>query len=149
MATETTIRMSEIIVPTRFALSKPSNEKMKFVRKYYEEYGCVDEPIIVNDKLVLVDGYIRYLVLKEKKVSKVDCLMKRKPVTYVYGKHEGRNKVYVWRVPKSKENSINIDVGDKALVETKNGKAVIDVVGVAISELPPIKQKIKKIVAVF
>ena len=65
------IALSDVIISEPFASSQPRSGKMNRVRKHYSEYGYVDKPIIINRKNVLLDGYIRYLVLKENNVSYV------------------------------------------------------------------------------
>lgn len=59
------VALSDIIINEPFVSSKPRISKLNKIRNYYLEYGDIDEPIIVNRKNVLLDGYIRYLVLKE------------------------------------------------------------------------------------
>ena len=59
------VALSDIIISEPFASSKPRISKLTKVRNYYLEYGGIDKPIIVNQKNILLDGYIRYLVLKE------------------------------------------------------------------------------------
>lgn len=67
------VALSDIIINEPFASSKPRNGKMNRIRNYYSEYGCVDKPIIVNHRNILLDGYIRYLVLKENNVPYVEA----------------------------------------------------------------------------
>ena len=71
------IALSDIIICEEFAESKPRKSKVDKVRKYYSEYGGVDKPIIVNKKNVLLDGYIRYLVLKENGAEYAKCKVVR------------------------------------------------------------------------
>ena len=59
------VAISDIIIPDVFANTKPRQYKIDKIRNYYLEYGCVDKPVTVNGNNVLIDGYIRYLVLKE------------------------------------------------------------------------------------
>lgn len=59
------VALTDIVINEPFASSKPRNGKLDRIRKYYEEYGSIDRPLIVNHNNILLDGYIRYLVLKE------------------------------------------------------------------------------------
>lgn len=59
------IALSDIIITERFLNNPPKEKKLNKIRRYYSEFGVVDKPIIINKKNVLIDGYIRYLVLKE------------------------------------------------------------------------------------
>lgn len=59
------IALSDIIITKRFLNCPPKEKKLNKIRRYYSEYGVIDKPIIINKKNVLIDGYIRYIVLKE------------------------------------------------------------------------------------
>lgn len=59
------VKVSDIVISERFANSTPKQGKLNRIREHYEEYGCVDKPMVVNRKNLLLDGYKRYLVLKE------------------------------------------------------------------------------------
>jgi hypothetical protein len=66
------VALSDIIINEPFASSKPRDGKMNNARNYYAEHGCVDGSIVVNHNNILLDGYIKYLVLKENNVSYVN-----------------------------------------------------------------------------
>lgn len=57
------IAVDDIIVNDCF--DPPRKSHIDKVRKYYSQHNYIDKPLIVNKKGVLLDGYIRYLVLKE------------------------------------------------------------------------------------
>ena len=59
------VKVEDIVISDEFANSKPRQGKLNRIREHYKEYGCVDKPIVVNRKNLLLDGYKRYLVLKE------------------------------------------------------------------------------------
>ena len=63
------IAVSDVIINERFTSTKPRPSKLNRIRNYYVEHGCLDKPIIVNRKGVLLDGYIRYLILKENNIT--------------------------------------------------------------------------------
>lgn len=67
------VALSDIIINEPFASSKPKISKINKIRKYYSEYGYVDKPITVNYNNILLDGYLRYLVLKENDVKYVNA----------------------------------------------------------------------------
>lgn len=73
------VALSDIVINEPFASSKPRVSKLNKIRNYYLEYGGIDKPIIVNRNNVLLDGYARYLVLKENGVMYV----KAKVVNYI------------------------------------------------------------------
>lgn len=81
------VLLSDIIINEPFASSPPRNGKLNRIRNYYNEYGYIDKPLIVNRNNILLDGYTRYLVLKENNekyatVKVVKYIPKRKEVKY-------------------------------------------------------------------
>ena len=125
------MKLSEIKIPTDFESSTPNASKYEKCENYYNKTGNQDRYIIVDEKNVLVDGYIMYLVLKNNGAEYGDVRIvtlngrkytdrqrkhygkliptdkndtyKRKPTTYVYGIHyKGFNhKTYMWRIPQT------------------------------------------------
>ena len=65
------MKLADIIIPDYLAESVPNEAKMNRVKRYFLKYGELDKPIIINHKKELVDGYIRYLVLKEFDVEDI------------------------------------------------------------------------------
>ena len=132
------MNLSEIKIPESFESSVPSLYKYEKCCRYYKETGNQDRYIVVDEKNVLVDGYIMYLVLKSHDVEYCDAKRltlrkhkytdrqrekygriippekvisyKNKPTVYIYGKHPNGiiDKEYVWRLPKSKENMYDV-----------------------------------------
>lgn len=132
------MNLSEIMIPESFESSVPSLYKYEKCCRYYKETGNQDRYIVVDEKNVLVDGYIMYLVLKSHNVESCDAKRitlrkhkytdkqrvryrriippekvisyKNKPTVYIYGKHPNGiiDKEYVWRLPKSKENMYGV-----------------------------------------
>ena len=145
------MKLSEIMIPESFEISKPNTSKYIKCEKYYNETGSQDRYIVVDENNVLVDGYIMYLVLKSHDVEYCDAKRltlkhkytdrqraryrriippekvisyKNKPAVYIYGKHPNGiiDKEYVWRLPKSKENMYEVLLpGDLIYCGTKNG----------------------------
>ena len=125
------MRLSEIKISADFESSIPNTYKYNNCENYYNKTGNQDRYIVVDEKNVLVDGYIMYLVLKnhdveygnvkrltlrkhtytDKQRKKYGRLIspkhvvtyKEKPTAYVYGKHPNSkdNKEYVWRLPQA------------------------------------------------
>ena len=132
------MNLSEIKIPESFESSVPSLYKYEKCCRYYKETGNQDRYIVVDEKNVLVDGYIMYLVLKSHDVEYCDAkrltlrkhkytnrqrekygriippekvlTYKEKSTVYIYGKHPNGiiDKEYVWRLPKSKENMYRV-----------------------------------------
>lgn len=132
------MNLSEIKIPESFESSVPSLYKYEKCCRYYKETGNQDRYIVVDEKNVLVDGYIMYLVLKSHDVEYCDAkrltlrkhkytnrqrekygriippekvlTYKEKSTVYIYGKHPNGiiDKEYVWRLSKSKENMYRV-----------------------------------------
>lgn len=140
-----TIMLSDIIVPKSFAKTQPSEQKMNSVRKYVEEHGKLDKPIVLDGKM-LTDNYVRYLIAVEFGMEKIPCISTHEyreqkivntPTTYIVGKFKGNDKEYTWKLTKN----IDINVGDMVLVRSKckngkNGNKVVTVVQVFTSDSP-------------
>lgn len=122
------MNLSEIKIPESFESSVPSLYKYEKCCRYYKETGNQDRYIVVDEKNVLVDGYIMYLVLKSHNVESCDAkritlrkhkytdrqrkrygrlvppekvlTYKEKPTVYIYGKHPNGiiDKEYVWSI---------------------------------------------------
>ena len=147
-----TMRVSDIIIKDAFLETTPSKNKMDRCRKFYNKYGKLDKNILVNENNVLLDGYIRYLILKENNVDTAEVEVLGENYSnvntfYIFGKHPFNKKEYVWRLPNEKmHESSNYQVGGKALVETAYGVKEIQITKTLIAKTPPIKTPIRKIV---
>ena len=73
------VALLDIVINEPFASSKPRSSKINKIRNYYSEYGYIDKPIVINHNNILLDGYLRYLVLKENGAEYV----KAKIVRYI------------------------------------------------------------------
>ena len=62
------MKLSEIKISEAFANSIPSEEKMNECRNNWNQWNRQDRYIVVNSDNVLIDGYSKYLVLKENNV---------------------------------------------------------------------------------
>ena len=110
------MKLSEIKIPTDFESSTPNASKYEKCENYYNKTGNQDRYIVLDEKNVLVDGYIMYLVLKSHDVEYVNAkrltlrkhkytdrqrekygklvppekvlTYKEKPTIYIYGKHQ-------------------------------------------------------------
>ena len=63
------VRLSDIIIPSHMKATPPREEKMNKVRAFYKKNHRIDKPIILNKDNLLLDGYVRYLVLLENNVK--------------------------------------------------------------------------------
>lgn len=144
------MNISDVIIQSSFKKAKPSENKMNKCREFFKKHGYVDKKILVNKDNTLLDGYIRYLVLKENNISdieveKLETNTYHPMTTYVYGVHHANNKEFVWRVPKSFKTPEKIVPGSKILVCTSKGIKKIEVTKVEILNTPPIDIPIKKV----
>lgn len=74
-ANNRTIPLSEIKIPKSYLESTPDPSTVAFAKAFYETYGFIDQPILLNNNGYLFDGYIRYLVAKEHGVISVPVIM--------------------------------------------------------------------------
>ena len=82
----TAINISDIIISDVFAATTPSEKKMNKYREYYHNHGHIDKPIVLNRQNVLIDGYIRYLILLENNINIVPIkIIDKKSIKIIYG----------------------------------------------------------------
>lgn len=98
------VSLSQIKIPHKFRQSVPKKSKLLRCEKYFKERGKLDSPIVINTDYSLIDGYIRYLVLKNNNIketiaSVVTTDYKNMMTTYVYAKHDPEGREFVWRLP--------------------------------------------------
>ena len=67
------ININDIKIPTEFEMTPPRKAKMDRKRKYYNEHGQFDKPIVLKQNLELTDGYVGYLLSKEFGLRYVEC----------------------------------------------------------------------------
>lgn len=148
------MKISDIRVKRSFKQTEPGAEKMNFCREFYRDNGYIDKPIIVDGRGVLIDGYIRYLVLKENNVNETNVVvrggisaMQPNIKIYVFGKHQMDGKEYCWVINKNTSNIEFLKIGNKAIVKTSRGKQKITITRVEKSIVPPYTQgKMKGVV---
>lgn len=156
------IKLTEVKISKRFKNTTPSERKMERIRKKYRETGMQDKPIVLDENGYLIDGYARYLILKEFGEEYINCICKKNisdkilnykksPTYYIYGLHKSCDKEFVWRVPCTKIDDFigKIIPGDKVLVNTRNGARNITVTKIALLDKPPIDKSIKKVIKVI
>lgn len=72
--TKEVIDINKIKITWQFEKTQPKWWKMVRARERYLKKGFLDEPITIHimyGEYILVDGYTRYLVAKESKLTKV------------------------------------------------------------------------------
>lgn len=163
------MKITDIIIAKSFLANTPSEHKMKECRDYWNKHHEQDRYVVINHENVLIDGYVQYLILKEKDVQdveirkshqtrkkwrrKVNDLDKKAnyrymPTTYIFGKHvhQATNKVYVWRVPHSWEEWVDdLEIGDVVFVNTKYGMRPIVVQDIEFLATCPFQKCVKRI----
>ena len=82
--TETTINIKDIIVLREFQDTRPNPKKLIEYTSRFEQNGMIDKAIVVRkeivfdkEKYILVDGYIRWLILKQNGIDKVPVRFKK------------------------------------------------------------------------
>lgn len=96
------ISIDEVKIPASFAKSKPRKRKMEECRTFYEKHEVQDRYVVLNKDNYCIDGYIMYLVLKEKGEKYVEVIYARKSK-----KLHRKNK---WQIFESKIRKFMVDV---------------------------------------
>ena len=148
------MNLSDIIIKNSFKLSVPSERKIKNIVKRYINGEEIGKEIIVDESDILVDGYIRYLILKYAGVENVDVTVvsnKRNdmredtPITYVYARHKPDGKLYVWRITRKTKHACRLEVGARIRVATKHGDKRVVVEKIEALDNPPLNIPIRKV----
>lgn len=152
------ININKIRVKKSYRKSKPRPEK--FSRKLYEfENGTID-PIIVDRYYRLIDGYITYLIYKERDIEYVPVQLPSKPkkpsyrnspTLYIYGRHlnkdgQPKGKEYVYRASK---NLIDFLDAEKVLVYENNKKVPILITRTEVLDHCPVGKPVAKVARVI
>ena len=74
------MNIEDIKISDQFLASNPSPEKMERFEKYWLLTNHQDKPIVLDKNGYLVDGYIRYLIMKRNGAKTVQTVYKIYPV---------------------------------------------------------------------
>lgn len=161
----TTVKLSSIKIPKSYAVTTPSEKKVRTKRKKYRKGKL--RAITINTDGFLINGYINYLILKENNVedaevnivdikkndnSNVPESYRNTRTTYIYGKHPNNKseKIYIWRIP-NKENwmkfSETVLPDDLIFCKTKFGCSPVIVQAIQTIDKCPVEFPIKKILS--
>lgn len=154
----TKVKLADIKIQKSFLSYTPKKDKIDKYRDTYEEYKAFKKLPVVDKNLVLFDGYISYLLMKECGFDEVFVIKdmnklceNTKNTMYIYGTHlVGYNdKVYIWRVPKANfwnDFRDKIKVGDVVRCSGLDGSSpLIEVKDIKVLDIPPRDGKICKI----
>lgn len=163
------MKLAEIRIPKRFLETKPKEEKMQACRDYMDKHHKQSKPVVLDENNLLVDGYVQYLVLKEREIEDVNVKIlkgfwkhekdkddipkyRTEMTTYIYGvfkrKDGSYSKQYMWRVPKSwSDNGWERDVlpGDKIFVDSKGRNNIAIVTKIHRTETCPVDYPVKRV----
>lgn len=128
------MNIEDIKISDQFLHTTPSPEKMERFEKYWLMTNHQDKPIVVNKNGYLVDGYIRYLIMKRNGATQVRIVRKNQPVALIKGVHIHANgttsKEYTWEIRRNKNWKSfleNLKVGDLVMCATKYGYSPVKV----------------------
>lgn len=145
----TKVKLDDIKIMDVYSSVKPNEKKIEKYREIYKKHHAFKNLPVLNSDLVLVDGYITYLLMKEANLSDVVVIVNTdivydyaKDTMYIYGIHPSdvKNREYVWKVSKSeewKDFRENIQVGDIIKCNTSLGKQFVKVTKIVMSEKSP------------
>ena len=161
----TTVKLSSIKIPKSYAVTTPSEKKVKTKRKKYRKGKL--RAITINTDGFLINGYINYLILKENNVedAEVNIVDIKKndnrnvsesyrniKTTYIYGKHPNNKseKICIWRIP-NKENwmkfSETVLPDDLIFCKTKFGCSPVIVQAIQTLDKCPVEFPVKKVLS--
>lgn len=160
-----TIKLSSIKIPKSYAVTTPSEKKVKTKRKKYKK-GKLRAITIHTDRF-LINGYINYLILKENNVedaevnivdikksdnSNVPESYRNTRTTYIYGKHPNNKseKIYTWRIPNAKswrKFSETVLPEDLIFCKTKFGCSPVIVQAVQTVDKCPVEFPVRKVLS--
>lgn len=159
------IKLSSIKIPKSYAVTTPSEKKVRTKRKKYRKGKL--RAITINTDGFLINGYINYLILKENNVedaevnivdikkndnSNVPESYRNTRTTYIYGKHpnDKSDKIYIWRIP-NKENwmkfSETVLPDDLIFCKTKFGCSPVIVQAIQTIDKCPVEFPVKKVLS--
>ena len=119
------VGIDDIKIPRYFAAPRP--EKYSTKLNTYLKKGTLS-PIIVDNDLNLVDGYISYLIYKYSGALLVEVFYEDElPIIYIHGHHPHATKEYTWFVPRSlaKKFKSKVHVGDTIRCRANNKVAPV------------------------
>lgn len=118
------MKLKDIKISKNFKKHLPSNKKVEAAMEYYQEYGKLDRPIVLNHNNVLIDGYARFKALEKLGLKEVDDSDENNfswvETEYVFAHHpeDPNKKTYVWRLIR---NGYEVLVNDMVPVRCWDG----------------------------
>lgn len=110
-------KVRDIDILDEFKATPPNPGKIIRKTIEYNTTGNLPDRIILNEDLVLIDGYISYLIARQQGIEDVSvCIGK---IGIVEARHKAEGKIYRWRLPSYLNNMVSI--GDKVMVRTGRG----------------------------
>lgn len=161
----TTVKLSSIKIPKSYAVTTPSEKKVRTKRKKYRKGKL--KAITINTDGFLINGYINYLILKENNVedaevnivdikkndnSNVPESYRNTRTTYIYGKHPNNKseKIYTWRIPNAeswRKFSEMVLPDDLIFCKTKFGCSPVIVQAIQTVDKCPVEFPVKKVLS--
>lgn len=109
--------LKEIIITDEFRKTVHGADKLARREQAYLSRGELPKDIVINDRNILIDGYITYLLALRHEITTLDVY--RGYVELVEGRHKPGNRSYIWRLPLSLCGTVS--KGDKVIVRTSAG----------------------------
>ena len=162
---KTTVKLSSIKIPKSYAVTTPSEKKVRTKRKKYRKGKL--RAITINTDGFLINGYINYLILKENNVedaevnivdikkndnSNVPESYRNTRTTYIYGKHPNNKseKIYTWRIPNAESWRKFFETvlpDDLIFCKTKFGCSPVIVQAIQTVDKCPVEFPVKKVLS--
>lgn len=135
-------RIKDVIISEDYKNTAPGEQKIKRAEQRYLQTGILPVNIVINDKNVLIDGYITYLVAVKYEVRQINVY--RGYTEIVEAVHyAGSFKPYRWRVPLKLIGTI--EVNDYIIVPTARGAKCVRVINIVRQQYPDQSRALKPV----
>jgi hypothetical protein len=67
------IKVSELKVPDSFANTVVKQNKMECIKSYYSKHHTLDKPVTITKDNIIIDGYARYVFVKNIGLYTIEC----------------------------------------------------------------------------
>jgi hypothetical protein len=120
------VGIEDIRISKSYINTTPNPDKYSAKLNSYLKGGVLS-PIIVDENMKLIDGYISYLILRYSGAKSVEVYYENElPIIFIDGHHPHSVKSYTWCVPRKLKNKFTkkVKVGDVVRCRVSNNKVV-------------------------
>lgn len=137
------MRIDKIKIFPCFEKQSPKAEKMEQKEKYFQRTGEFESQIVLDIAGNMIDGYTTYLLARKYGLERISIRYGRRQI--ITASHRPGGKLYSWELPGILVGRVH--VGDRVVVRTKKGYAVVKVAAVeeyAGQEPEPLRMVVRR-----